>query len=458
MIGANETLGSWGSDAIVAALTASKADPARRAYAVNPNARQVMGVTSYPSILDIPDAVELAIIVVRSNLVPDVMRQCVQKGVKAAAVISAGFAETDAAGEMLQDEVLQIARQGGIRFVGPNCIGHADLSTRVSALGVTRMGRSGPMALLSQSGTISAGIMGAAGMRGIGISKFVSTGNEADLHMEDYLEYLANDEKTRIIAAYIEGIREGRRFFRLAREISRKKPIVVIKVGSTSAATRAAKSHTGALAGSDHIFSAFFKQTGVISVQDEEELCDVALALLTQPLPRSNRVGILTIGGGFGVMATEACEREGLTMADLSLQTMSRLDAVLPPRWSHGNPVDMVGIKTIDEFGMILACLRALTEDENIDSVIALVANRAYQGEEFRAVQTKNELALKELGQYARGIGKPLLLVRRSMFNPMAEGVAQPKLEERVPELEKPRQAARVLGHLMRYGHFLRRD
>jgi len=457
VIGANDTLGSWGSDAIVAAIAAAKADPKRRAYAVNPNARQVMGVNSYPTILDIPDTIELAVVVVRSSLVPDVLRQCVQKGVKAAAVISAGFAETDAAGAKLQEEIVQIARQGGIRFVGPNCIGHADLYTHVSALGVTRMGRPGPMALLSQSGTVSAGIMGAAAMRGIGLSKFVSTGNEADLHMEDYLEYLANDDQTRIIAAYIEGLREGRRFFKLAREISRKKPIVVIKVGSTEGATKAAKSHTGALAGSDVVFSAFFKQTGVIKAEDEEELCDVALALLTQPVPRGNRVGILTIGGGFGVMATEACEREGLKMASLNPQTLSKLDAVLPPRWSHGNPVDMVGVKTIDEWGMILSCLRALTEDENIDSVIALVANRNYQGDEFRAMQMKNELALKDLGRYARQIGKPLLLVRRTMVGPPKEGVSDPGLDERIPEFDKPRQAARVLGHMMRYGRYVNR-
>lgn len=456
VIGANDTLGSWGSDAIVAALASVKADPKRRAYAVNPNARQVMGVNCYATILDIPDSVELAVIVVRSSLVADVMRQCVQKGVKAAVVISAGFAETDAAGAKLQEEVVNIARQGGIRFVGPNCIGHADLYTKVSALGVSRMGKPGPLALLSQSGTISAGIMGAAANRGIGISKFVSTGNEASLHMEDYLEYLARDDKTRVIAAYIEGLREGRRFFQLARQITYKKPIVVIKTGGSEGATRAARSHTGALAGSDTVYGALYKQTGVIKAEDEDELCDITLALLSQPLPKGNRVGILTIGGGFGVMTTEACEKEGLKMADLGPETMKKLDSVLPPRWSHGNPVDMVGVKTIDEFGMILSCLKAMTEDENIDSIIALVANRPYGGDEFRAMQIKNELALKDLGQYAKKIGKPMFLVRHAMHYSREEnGELTPPVLDRIPEYEKPRQAARVLGHLMRYSRYV---
>jgi acyl-CoA synthetase (NDP forming) len=455
VIGANDTLGSWGSDAIAAAVAATKSDPKKRAYAVNPNARQVLGVTSYGSILDIPDTVELAIIVVRSSLVADVLRQCVQKGVKAAVVISAGFAETDEDGTRLQGEIVDIARRGGIRFVGPNCIGHADLHSKVSALGVTRMGKPGPMALISQSGTVSAGIMQAATSRGIGISKFVSTGNEADLHMEDYLEYLLEDDKTRIITAYIEGLREGRRFFQLAKRITLKKPIVVIKTGNSEGAGKAAKSHTGALAGSDAVIAAVFKQTGVIKADDEEELCDVALALLTQPLPKGNRVAILTIGGGFGVMTTEACEREGLKMASLGPTTMAKLDAVLPPRWSHGNPVDMVGVKTIDEFGMILSCLRAMTEDDNVDSVIALVTNRNYGGDEFRAMQMKNELALKDLGRFAKQVGKPLILVRKSFHQDDVTGEAATNFDDRIPEYARPRQAARVLGHLLRYSHYV---
>lgn len=456
VIGANETMGSWGSDAIRAALAVTKADPTKRAYAINPNQKQVLGTPSYSSILDIPDPVDLVIIAVRADLVPGVMRQCVQKGVKAAAIISAGFAEVDEAGAKLEAEVVSIARQGGIRFVGPNCIGHANVHNGVSCLGVTGWVKPGPMALLSQSGTMSASIMQGVSSRGIGLSKFVSTGNEADLHLVDYLEYLAHDDDTKIIGAYVEGIREGQRFFRLAKEITTKKPIVFIKTGGTEGAVRAARSHTSALAGSDTVLAAVFKQTGVIKVNDEEELCDVILSLLSQPLPRGNRVGILTIGGGFGVMAAEACEREGLVIASLQPQTIVKLDTILPPRWSRGNPVDMVGVKTANEFEMIHASLQAMVEDENLDTIMALITNRNYGGDKFRAIYEQNERALKELVRAANALGKSMLLVRHSPPQPPGEhGSSVISYEDKIPEYAKPQQAARVLGHLLRYRRYL---
>ena len=456
VIGANETMGSWGSDAIRTALAVVKADPTKKAYAVNPNQTRVLGTPSFSSILDIPGLVELAIIAVRSDLVPGVMRQCVQKGVKAAVIISAGFAEVDEAGAKLEAEVVGIARQGGIRFVGPNCIGHANVHNGISCLGVTGWVKPGPMALLSQSGTMSASIMQGVSSRGIGISKFVSTGNEADLHLVDYLEYLDSDNDTKIIGAYVEGIRDGQRFFRLAKEITHRKPIVFIKTGGTEGAVRAARSHTSALAGSDTVLTAVFKQTGVIKVDDDEELCDVVLSLLSQPLPRGNRVGILTIGGGFGVMAAEACEREGLEIASLQPKTISKLDTILPPRWSRGNPVDMVGVKTANEFDMIHASLQAMVEDENLDTIMALITNRNYGGDKFREIYEQNERALKELGRKANELGKSMLLVRHSPPQLQGEhGTSTVSYIDRIPEYAKPQQAARVLGHLLRYRRYL---
>lgn len=457
VIGANDTLGAWGADAMKAAIDFAAASSGRRAYAVNPNQKQVMGILSYPSILDVPDKVDLAIIVVRAGLVPEVMRQCAAKAVKAAVVISAGFAETDEDGIRLEREVVAIARAGGIRFVGPNCIGHADLYTRVGALGVAGRGVLGPLALLAQSGTVSSSIMQTASMMGIGLSKFVSTGNEADLHLEDYLEYLSGDSRTRVIAAYVEGLREGRRFFELAKRTTAEKPIVVLKVGGTEGASKAARSHTGALAGSDAVHSAAFRQAGVIRADDEEELCDVVLGLLTLPLPRSNRVGILTMGGGFGVITAEACEREGLNIAPLQPETIARLDRVLPARWSHGNPVDMVGVKDLSEFQTSLACLESMLQDDNIDSIIALVANRGYAGEKFREVMMENERGLNDVGERARRLGKPLLLVRRfSAPAPSLMNGSFVSCEGRLPEYPRPQRAARALAHLVRYARHVR--
>src|SRR4030042_1485970 len=324
VIGAKAAAGSWGHDAMRASLASARAKKGRQVYAVNPNEAEVLGVKSYKSVLDIPGPVELAIIVVPAQVVPQVFRQCAEKKVKVAVVISAGCAEVDGEGKKLEAEVIAIAKEGGIRFTGPNCNGHADMYNRVSSVGFGNMIPAGPLALLSQSGTLGMSIMQIAAGRGIGLSKFVSTGNEADLRLEDYLEYLGQDKVTRIIAAYIEGLREGRRFYELAKEITRKKPIVVMKSGTTGASARAARSHTGALAGSDNVYTAAFKQAGVIRVEDEEELCDVALSLRDLPLPRGNRVAILTMGGGFGVVTAEVCEKEGLEIATLEPQKLKK--------------------------------------------------------------------------------------------------------------------------------------
>jgi acyl-CoA synthetase (NDP forming) len=464
VIGAKDIVGSWGYDCLRSLITPVNAGVKRAVYAVNPNVREILGLGCYNTILDIAGPVELAVIVVPANIVPSVMRQCVEKKVKAAVIISAGFAEVDEDGARLQDEVVKIAREGGIRFIGPNCIGHADMYTQLASAGVAGRVKAGPMTLLSQSGTLGASIMGIAASNGIGLSKLVSTGNEADLHLEDYLEYLENDEKTRIIAAYIEGLREGRRFYQLAKRITTKKPIVALKTGTTEESGRAAKSHTGALAGSDVVYSAAFKQSGVIRVEDEEELSDVMVGLLNQPLPRGNRVGILTMGGGFGVVTAEACEKEGLKIATLEPQTIEKLNGILPPRWSHGNPIDLVGIRSMSEDKTTLSCLYVLFQDKNVDSVISLIpplasvphSMSAYGPEQMRAIQIENQRNMEILTRDLKQYSKPFFLIRRFTGSPPGEGNAPvPESTERIPEYTTPRRAAKVLKHLTWYRQYL---
>jgi acyl-CoA synthetase (NDP forming) len=464
VIGARDAPGSWGFDALRAALGAKQKKADRRIYAVNPGLKNVLGEPCYRTILDIPDSVELAIIVVPAGVVPEVLRQCVQRKVRAAVIISAGFAEVDEAGGKLQAEISEIARQGNLHFVGPNCIGHADLHSLVASAGPAGRIGAGPLALLTQSGTLGATIMQIASANGIGLSKLVSTGNEADLHLEDYLEFLAGDENTRIITAYIEGLREGRRFLQLTKEITLKKPIIVIKTGSTLESGRAAKSHTGALAGSDAVYSAAFKQAGVIRAEDEEELCDVAVALLNQPLPRGKRVGILTMGGGFGVVTAEACEKEGLQIGALEAQTIEKLNALLPPRWSHGNPVDLVGMKMMGENKTLAACHSLLLADINIDAVISLLppmmpppgAGVIFSAEQIKVMQTENQKQLDTLMQQVKQFNKPLYLVRRFLPQPSGEPGLPPALNrERIPEYPHQRRAARVLRHLVWYREYL---
>jgi len=463
VIGARDVPGSWGYDALRAALDAKKIKNDRRIYAVNPGAQNVLGLRVYPAITNIPDEIDLATIVVPAAVVPAVLKQCVQKKVKAAVIITAGFAEVDDEGARLQAEIIEIAKQGGLHFVGPNCIGHADLYTRVSSIGFIGRFSTGPMALLTQSGTLGATIMQVAGAYGIGLSKIVSTGNEADLHMEDLLEFLAHDEKTRIITAYIEGLREGRRFLNLAAEITLKKPVIAIKTGSTGEAGRAARSHTGAMAGTDAVYSAAFKQAGVIRVEDEEELCDTVLAYLYAPLPRGNRVAILTMGGGFGVVTAEACEKEGLRIASLEPSTLERLNAILPPRWSHGNPVDLVGMKSSAGDTTVANCHKILLEDPNVDAVISLLPpvmpppppGLSYTHQEIQVFQAETRRQLNFLIEQVKKNNKPLYLIKR--FSPLVEtpGASIPPEMERIPEYLQHKRAARVLRHLVWYREYL---
>jgi acyl-CoA synthetase (NDP forming) len=464
VIGANNTIGSWGFDVMKAALVSTQANSRKRVFPVNPSLQEIQGHTAYNTVLDIPGPVELAIIVVRAELVPAIFRQCVQKKVPAALVISGGFAEAGAQGAKLQNELVEIARAGNLRFTGPNCVGHADIHTQVASVSIVTRVKPGPMALVTQSGTLGASILRMAASNGIGISKFISTGNEADLHLEDYLEFLAKDNDTHLIAAYIEGLREGRRFFELTREITTHKPVVVIKTGTTDISSQAAKSHTGALAGSDVVYSAAFKQAGVIRVDDEDELCDMAIALLNMPLPRGNRVGILTIGGGFGVVMAEACEKEGLKIAALEPQTLEKMNAILPDRWSHSNPVDMAGIRSLVSDPTVRTCLRLLMEDRNIDTLITLfpplmvppemVANAS--PEQLQALRAQFKKHIDELKQMVKQYEKPLVVLRLFFDQPgSVPAMSLTSPEDRIPEYSSSRRVARMLRHLVWYRQYL---
>jgi acetyltransferase len=297
---------------------------------------------------------------------------------------------------------------------------------------------------------------------GIGFSKCISTGNEADLHLEDYLEYLAQDENTAVITAYIEGLREGRRFFRLARETTLSKPMVVVKAGGTEKSAGAVRSHTATLAGSDEVYTAAFRQAGVIRADDDDELCDVVVALLNQPLPRGNMVGILTIGGGLGVVAAEACEREGLDIAQLAPSTVERLDACLPPRWSRGNPVDMAGV-SMAENSVTFPCLWALMEDENVDAVLLQAPVGAsfkrlsslFNRKEIRAFRKAEASNLSLLSQRVKEQKKPVFLVKPAVEFAIDLEVFSLFRREGIPVYHSPRRAARVLRHLAGYRRYL---
>jgi len=363
VIGASNIPGKWGCDILNLLLTKGQ----RKVYPINRNRAEVLGVKAYPSLAEAPGPVDFAVITVASEALPAAMEDCVCKGVKTVLIISGGFAETGKVGAEAEQKVVEIARKGGIRFIGPNCAGHFNTHSNLFTATYCPTLKQGPVAFVTQSGNLGLTVLAMGYEAGLGFSKYVSSGNEADLHFEDYLEYLGQDEETKVILGYVEGFREGKRFLKLAREVTKKKPVVIMKVGRTDSGARAAQSHTAALSGSDELSDAAFKQAGVIRVEEVSELIEVALVLLGQPLPRGKKVAVLTVGGGLGVIAADALKKRGLEVPPLSARTMKKLSSVLSGRWSPGNPVDASG-------DLSYPCLLPLMKDENIDAVVIACA------------------------------------------------------------------------------------
>jgi len=457
VIGASNTTGSWG-ERITRNLLASNN---RQVYAVNPTHPTILGLPSYKSILDVPYPIDLGVIVVRAELVPKALRGLVEKKVKTALIISGGFNETGGAGTRLEDEIVEIANRGGIRFIGPNTMGHANTYAEMNTLSFFENIPPGPVSLIAQSGNMGSRIMNNVKRYGVGFNKFVCCGNEADIKLEDYLEHFAIDPKTKLIMLYIEGLRDARRFIEVAKEITKTKPIVAMKAGGTKNAARASKSHTGALAGSDDVYTAAFRQAGVIRVDDDQELCDVSISLLNQPLPQGNKTGILTMGGGLGVVTAEACEKEGLDIADLETSTIKKLDDLLPSRWSHGNPVDLVG-SNMANGPDIMSVLWILMEDKNIDVIIS----NAWLGRNhrrFQDVKTKKseenygaeEEKIREFSRQVKKYGKTLLMIGSPPQQPAdLDDFYRYHMGGFVVCLQ-PKQAARIMNSLIWYKRYL---
>jgi acyl-CoA synthetase (NDP forming) len=321
----------------------------------------------------------------------------------------------------------------------------------------------GDVAVLAQSGSTCLKIVRSLGDSGIALSKYVSTGNEADLTMEDYLEYLANDNDTKIIAVYIEGLRDGRRFFNLAKKITPHKPVVAVKVGGTEESARAVMSHTGALAGADAVYTAAFKQSGVIRVEDDDELCDVVYALLNSPLPRGNRVGILSIGGGPGALAAEACEKEGLAIGKLEPATVSRLDGLLSSRWPRRNPVDMAG-PSAAEISVVASLLWPLMDDKNLDFIFLLapiVMDKVYltgrlglSPEAVKAYREKEARNITLIREKVEQYAKPVVMMWqwRGFSDPEVTALFR---KGRFIVCGNARRAARVMRYLVWYRQYL---
>ena len=348
-------------------------------FPVNPKADVVRSVKAYKSVLDVPGRVDLAYIVVPSRFVSGVVEECVEKGVRGLVVISAGFSETGPAGAALEDELMEIVRDAGMRMVGPNCMGLINMDSAVSMNG--QFGPLSPpagnVAMSSQSGALGIAILDYATQMGIGISTFISIGNQADISGDDLLLYWESDPGTDVILLYMESFGNPRRFARAARRISKKKPIVAVKSGRTAAGARAASSHTGSLASLDAAVDTLFRQAGVVRTDTLTQLFDVTSLLANQPLPEGGRVGILTNAGGPGILAVDALEANGLQVVEFSGELKTKLQGFLSPDAAVANPVDMIASAGAAEYA---ACIDALLTSNEIDALMVIYIPAAPEG------------------------------------------------------------------------------
>jgi acetate---CoA ligase (ADP-forming) len=366
-------------------------------YPINPKADEILGLKAYSSVLDIPDPVDLAIVVIPYKIVPHVLEECGQKSISSVVIISAGFREAGREGLERERELIDIADKYDVRIIGPNCLGVIDTETPLNATFAAGMPPGGPIAFMSQSGALGTAVLDMAMAGRIGFSKFVSLGNKADVSEIDLLKAWGEDEASQVILIYVEGLPDGQEFIEVARKVTREKPVVAIKSGVTKSGSRAVSSHTGSLAGSEAAYKAAFKQAGVTRASSMQALFDCALGFAYQPLLQGNRIAIVTNAGGPGILATDALEHAGLEIPRLSRDIVQSLDDYLPGAASSANPVDVLGDALADRYE---EALRLVLEDSKVDGVVVIVTPQA---------MTEIEKTAHAVGRMAQESDKPIL-------------------------------------------------
>ncbi|MFN8039878.1 MAG: GNAT family N-acetyltransferase [Acidimicrobiales bacterium] len=414
-------------------------------YPVNPARSHVASVPCYPSVGAIPDEVDLAVVAVPREHCVEVVDECAAKQVKGLVVISAGFSEVGDEGAELEHQLLVAARRGGMRMVGPNCLGVVNTAVGLDATFAPQPPLPGRVAFLSQSGALGIALLEWTARLGLGISSFVSIGNKADVSGNDLLQYWEDDEGTDLVLMYLESFGNPRKFSRVARRISQRKPIVAVKSGRTVAGSRAASSHTAAAASADVAVSALFRQTGVIRVDTLDELFDLAQVLATQPLPAGKRVAIVSNSGGPGILAADACESAGLEVVRLGERTRAAVRARLGPNAAVGNPIDMVASASPEQYEEVL---RLVLDDDDVDNVIVIFTP---------PLVTQADDVAVAIARAVEGATKPIIanfLASREVPLPLAGGDGR----RRVPSFPSPEPAAIALGRVVRYAEWRRRD
>ncbi len=412
-----------------------------KVYAVNPHRAEALGLPCYANIEAIPEKVDLAVVVTPASTVPSLIRECVGAGVRSAIVISAGFKERGPEGAKLEEEIQTELRRGTMRLIGPNCLGMMNPSLGLNSTFAKDIAQPGNVAFLSQSGALLTAILDWSSREKVGFSAIVSTGSMLDVSWGDLISFFGEDPQTKSILLYMESIGDARAFLSAAREVALSKPIIVIKAGRSEAASHAASSHTGALTGSDEVFDAAFRRCGVLRVQNISDLFYMAELLGKQPRPRGRRLTILTNAGGPGVLATDALIATGGELSCLSKESMDVLNAILPPHWSHNNPIDILGDADPERY----ACaVKIAIEDPNSDGLLVILAPQG---------MTDPARVADRLKPYAKGSGKPVLASWMG-GNAVLEGETILN-SAGIPTFAYPDTAARAFNYMWRYSHNL---
>ncbi len=343
-------------------------------YPVNPNRKNVFGIRCYKSILTIPEEIDLAIIAIPAVVVPSVLKQCVKARVKSVIVISSGFGESGKKGQKLEHEISKIVKGTGIRVLGPNCLGYIRPDKKINASFATRNASPGKVALISQSGALCSSILDWALKQKVGFKYFISVGAMLDINFADLIEFIEQDKDVESIAIYMETIKDSKKFMDAAIRFSKSKPIIVAKSGRFEESAKAAISHTGSMAGNDAVFDAAFRRAGIVRVEDVQDLLGCSKALASQPLPKGNRLAVITNAGGPGVMATDSIIKNGCKLASLSGKTMEKLDKILPKHWSRNNPIDVLGDAPPERYE---AALNIVLKEKNVDGIIVILSPQA---------------------------------------------------------------------------------
>ena len=408
-------------------------------FPVNPKADEIHGIKCYPSVLNVPGDIDLAIIVIPAQFVLQVLEECSKKNTKWSIIISAGFKETGIEGAKRERQLIEKAKDYGIRILGPNCLGIIDTECPINATFSSNMPPRGKIGFISQSGALGTSILDWAKTNKIGFSKFVSLGNKADISENDLFDDWENEKDTEVITAYLEGVKYGREFIRISSRVSKKKPIIVVKSGNTDAGARAVSSHTGTLAGSAKAYEAAFKQAGIIRANTIRDLFNYATAFSYQPLPKGKKVAIITNAGGPGIMATDECEKSDILLASLEKETIDGLKEFLPEAANFYNPIDILGDALADRYKKTL---EVVVKDCNVDAVVVLLSPQA---------MTQPYRTARAIVEVMENSGKSITVLTSFMGGSEVEKAVKFLAEKNIPNFDIPEEAVDTLKVMMEH-------